>query len=122
MPGKRINAHRADDLERARDSVFRLIKEADGAGQEEDQHQAQDKAPIADAISYESLFRGIAGFLAIGVVTDEQVRAEPYTFPADKHQKKVVCEDQCQHREHEEIEIREEPVESRILVHVASGK
>ena len=97
-------------------------KEADRAGDEERQHDAEHKAPVADAVRDERFLRGVACFLSIEVVTNQQVRAETHAFPADKHQHEVVREHERQHREHEQVQKCEEAIEARFAVHVADGE
>jgi hypothetical protein len=49
---------------------------------------------------------------------DEQVRAEAHPLPADEEQRQVVGEDEDEHREDEQVQVREEPREARVLRHV----
>src|SRR6185369_9807741 len=111
----------------ADDALGRLVKEADGrmslSGREEkDQHDAEDEAPVADPVGNKRFLRRRTGFFLVDVVTDEQIRAETDAFPADKHQQEIVPEYQRQHREHEKIQISEEPVVTAVPVHVPGGK
>src|SRR6185436_2980221 len=64
----------------------------------------------------------IACFFLVEVIADQQVRAETDAFPADKHQHEVVAEHERQHREHEQVEKREEAIEAFLTVHVTDGK
>src|ERR1700686_623084 len=55
------------------------------------------------------------------IETDQQVRAQPDTFPSNEHQHVVVGEDQREHGKHEEVEVTEEAVVPAFMRHVASG-
>ena len=50
-----------------------------------------------------------------------QVGAEAHPFPAHEHHEKVVPRDQQEHHEDEEVQVDEEPLETRVVVHVAHG-
>src|ERR1051326_5677560 len=100
----------------------RVREETDGAGDEERQHDAEYKTPVADAVGDERFFRSVAGFLAIEVVTNQQVRTKTHAFPTDKHQHEVVGEHESQHRKHEQIEERKEAIETLFSAHVTNGK
>src|SRR5688572_1318661 len=102
--------------------MSRLIKEAHRSGDRKREHDAEDKSPIANTVSDKSFLRCVSGFLAIGVVTNEQVRAKTHAFPTNKHQQEVVGEDKSQHREHEQIQKRKEAIEPFVSMHVAGGE
>jgi hypothetical protein len=123
VPGERISSRNGRDCpECACYSLCLLVEKTDRSSLEKDQHQAEDKSPVADAVGDERFLRGRRSFVFIEIKTDQQVRAEPDTFPPDKHQKKIVREYQCQHREHEQIQVCEEAVVTAISAHVAGGK
>jgi hypothetical protein len=52
---------------------------------------------------------------------NQQVRAQPHPFPADKHQQIVVGEYQNEHGRHEQIQVGEKAGIARIAMHVANG-
>src|SRR5262245_13009372 len=108
-----------DLIEESRHTV--LFDKADRTEGDEDQEHSDHKTEIADAIHDECLLGGIARGFAPYVVTDQQIRAEPYSLPADEQKQQVVGQHQRQHHEHEQIEISEKPVEPGIAVHVADG-
>ena len=115
MPRERIGTRQSsDNLQRAC-----LPKKADRPRERENEHNAEDKTPVTHAVCDECLLRCITGFLAIKVVTNQQVGTKPDAFPADKHQEKIVGQDQGQHREHEQIQIGEEAIEAFVAAHVA---
>ena len=104
-----------------------LVKEADrrrarARGQPKDQHDAENESPVADAVGNEGFLRRRRGFTLVDVETDQQIRAQPDAFPADKHQQEVVREHQRQHREHEQVQIGEETIVAAVTVHVAGGE
>ncbi len=56
------------------------------------------------------------------VIADQEIRAESDALPADEHQQEVLGEHQDEHREHEEVQVREEarvPGVGLVVVHVA---
>ena len=55
------------------------------------------------------------------VEADQQVRAETHAFPAHEQHQIVRAEHQNQHEEHEQIQVREEPVIAALVRHVAGG-
>src|SRR5207302_9551440 len=67
------------------------------------------------------LVGGVTGRLAMEIKTDQQVRAEAYAFPAYEQHGVVIGQDQCQHGEHEEIQIAEEAVIAAFMRHVTGG-
>src|SRR5205807_3003195 len=86
------------------------------------QHDAEHEAPIADTVRDESFLGCGRGFVFVDVISNQQVRAETDTFPADEHQKEIISEHQRQHREHEQIQISEEAVIAAVTAHVAGRK
>ena len=123
VPGERIDGwHAGDGLQRAGHAVRGLSKKLTEPVSEEDQHDAQHETPVADAIRDECFLGRVARFLAIDVVTNQQVGAKAHAFPTDKHQQEVVGQHQRQHREHEQVEKCEEAIEAFVLVHVADRK
>src|SRR6202011_2938631 len=76
---------------------------------------------IADAIDDESFFTGVGGGLFQEIEADQQGAAEAYAFPADEQENVVCGEDQDEHEEHEEVEVREEAVVAALVGHVAGG-
>src|SRR5918912_1158168 len=87
----------------------------------EDQENAEDEAEVADAVDDERLLAGVGGLVLVVVEADEEVRAEADALPADEHDEVVRAENEQQHHEHEEIEVREEARIPRLVAHVAGG-
>src|SRR5688572_9425357 len=99
-----------------------FVKKTDRTREEEHQHDAEHKSPVANAIGDKGFLRSVACFFAIDVVSDEKVRTETDSFPTHKHQQEVVSQHQRQHREHEKIQVSEETIEALVAMHVAHGK
>ena len=100
-----------------------MIEETDGSvtcrgSDEENEHYAEHKAPVADAVCDEGLLGRVSGFLAVDVITNQQIRAETDTFPTHKHQQEVVGQHQRQHRKHEQVQKRKEAIEPAVFMHV----
>ena len=90
---------------------------------DEDGHDAEDEAEVADAVDDEGLLRGGDGLLALVEVADQQVRAEAHALPAEEGQEEVVAHDQACHREDEEVEGGEEAAvaKAHVVAHVLRG-
>jgi hypothetical protein len=99
-----------------------MRKEADRTSQRERQHDSANETPVSDSVCDERFLRCVSGFFAIEVVTNQEVGAETDAFPADKHQDHVICQDQRQHRKHEQVQECKEPVETRLTMHVSHGE
>ncbi len=88
----------------------------------EREHDAKHKAPVSDPVRDECFLGCVTRFLPIDVVTDEQVGAETYAFPTDKHQQEVIGQYQSEHCKHEEVQECKEPIEAFVAVHVTDGE
>ena len=85
----------------------------------EDQHQRDQEAEVADPVDDERLLAGRRRRRLLEPERDQQVGAEPDQFPPDEQHGEVVGQHQDQHRGDEQVEVGEEPAESRVAVHVA---
>ena len=65
-----------------------------------------------------AFFAASPALLLVEVVADQQIRTQTHAFPSDEHHHVVVAQDQREHREHEEVQVGEEPVEAVLFVHV----
>jgi len=88
-------------------------------GRDEHEEHAEREAEIAHAVDEEGLLARLAGALPVEPEADQQVRAQPDALPAEEEQEEVVGEDQRVHREHEEVQVGEEPVVAAVAAHVA---
>ncbi len=119
------NSEYAESLDRPRGRLFKESRNAvfgyktDRTEGDEDHEHCDHVSEIAHAVRNEGLFGCIAGLLAVDVITDQQIRTEPYTFPSDEKHQQIVGQHQRQHHEHKQVEIGEEPVKTRIAVHIA---
>ncbi len=100
----------------------RVCKETDGTRDEERQHDAEYEPPVADAVRDERFLRSIGRFLAIEVVTNQQIGAKTHAFPTDKHQHEVVGEHERKHGKHEQVQERKEAIETLLATHVTDGE
>jgi len=87
----------------------------------EEEEEAEHEAEVADAVHDEGLVAGRRVVELLVPEADQRPRAEADTLPADEHEEQVVAEDERQHGEGEQVEIREEAPERRVVVHVAGG-
>src|SRR5436190_51349 len=97
------------------------LRELQTSEHREDQHDADRQTPVTDAVHHKCFLSGVTGALFQSVIADQKIRAETDPLPADEHHQVVTAEDQRQHREHEEVEVREEAVKAVVFVHVADG-
>ena len=85
-----------------------------------DQEDAEDEAPVADAVGDERLLAGVRRALLLVPVADQQVRAEAHAFPAHEHHQEVVSQDEHEHEEAEQVQVAEEARDAaaRLVGHV----
>ena len=86
---------------------------------DKDQEDRQKEPGVADAIDDKGLRRCLGRRHLVIVVADQEIGAETDAFPADEEHRVVVAHHQQQHRDHEEVHVREEARESLFTVHVA---
>ena len=79
----------------------------------------EDEAEVADPVDDERLLAGVGRELLLVVVPDQQVRAEPDALPPDEEHQEVAAEDEHEHREHEEVQVREVAPVALLVPHVA---
>ena len=87
----------------------------------EDQHQADQKAEVADPVDDERLLSGGSRGGLGEPEGNQQERAQADELPAQEEHGEVARQDQGQHRGGKQIEISEEAGEARVAVHVADG-
>ena len=88
------------------------------AGVRREQEHRAEQAEVADAVGDERLLAGRGVGELVVPEADEQVRAEADALPPDEQHREVVRQDERQHREDEEVQVREEPGEARVVRHV----
>ena len=86
-----------------------------------DQDDAEQHRRVPDARRDECLLRRARGERTVVPEADQQVRAQAHALPPQVQQEVVVREDQHQHEEDEQVEVREERSEPRIVLHVPDG-
>jgi hypothetical protein len=72
-----------------------------------DPEHPEQEPEVPDAVDDECLLAGVGRVLAVVVVADQEIGAEAHAFPADEQEQEVLGEDEGQHREHEEVQVRE---------------
>src|SRR5438067_94542 len=85
------------------------------------QKQSDEKSKVADTIDDECFLSGRRGGVLDKPKPNQQVGRQAHAFPTNEHQQVVVGQDERQHEEHEQIQVREEPVVAGVLPHVADG-
>ncbi len=83
-----------------------------------DEKHPENEPGIANAINDERLIRRVARRLPMKVKPNQQIRAQSHAFPPDKHEHIIICQDQREHREHEEIEVPKKSVVPPFMRHV----
>ena len=117
--------HRRHDRPARHESAGRLGEdglEIERSETREDEKHRHEKPEVPDAVDDERLLARVGVDLVVEPEADEQVGAEPDPFPADEHHREVGPQDQRQHEEHEQIQIREVARITRVLVHVADAE
>ena len=84
-----------------------------------DQHDPEDESDIADPVDDERLLAGQGRAAAGEPEADQQVAAQPDQLPGHEDDQEVVGQDQQEHREHEQVEVGEEPPVAAVVAHVA---
>ena len=88
-----------------------------------EEHEHRDhESEVADAIHHKRLLARVGVGLVAEPESDEQVGAEPHPFPSHEGHDVVRAEDQQQHEEDEEVEVREIARVPRIVLHVANAE
>ena len=88
-----------------------------------EQHEHRDQeSEVADAVDDECLLAGVSVRLVVEPEPNQQVGAEPDPLPADEQHRIVGAQDQHQHEEDEQIQVREVPRVSRVLPHIAHAE
>ena len=84
-------------------------------------HHRGQHAHVADTVHDERLVRrrGVSGDLV--PESDEEVRSQAHTFPADEKHGVGVREDEGEHRGDKEIEVSEEAPTVSVVLHVSDG-
>ncbi len=91
------------------------VERADFAKEEE--HRKQE-GKVAHPVHDERLVGGSA-IAKVGVPEpDQQIRAEPHAFPPEEQHGQIIGQDEVEHGEDEEIQVRKEAPESRIAMHI----
>ena len=93
----------------------------DGAEGPEQQHQAEQEAPVPHPVHEKRLLAGRGRRLLLEEEADEQEGAKADSLPAYKHQQVVVRHHQKQHGEREQVEPGEVAGEQVVLGHVADA-
>ena len=84
----------------------------------EDRHDPEREPDVADAVDDERLLGG-EGRRALRVPeADQRVARQPDQLPAGEHEQPRVREHQQEHREHEQVEVGEEPPRAVVVGHV----
>jgi hypothetical protein len=89
----------------------------------EEPEEPDDEEEVTDAVRDERLLARLGELDVLEPEADQQVAAEPDAFPPDEHQEEVVAEHEQEHREDEQVQVREVPPHARpigFVVHVAN--
>ena len=107
-------------LNRKRTSSICHSAEIQGPEGVENQKNAENESPIADAIDDERFLASIRRAFLLVPVANEQVRAEPDPLPTHEHRHEAAPENEDQHEKAKQIQIAEETRVSaaRLVVHV----
>ena len=85
-----------------------------------DQHQADQKAEIPDAVGDKRLDRRSGSIGFVKIKPDQQIAAQPDQLPEDKQKQQVAADDQPQHAEREQRKVGKEPAVLALPVHLVA--
>src|SRR5207244_7691283 len=85
------------------------------------EHDRQDESKVADPVDDECFLSSVRRGFPYEPESDKQVRAQADALPSDEHQQVIVRQDQRQHEEDEQVQIREIAIEARVMAHVSGG-
>ena len=86
---------------------LQMPREVDGAEDLEGQEDRQQEAEVADAVDDERLLARRGAPVLLEVEADQEVGAQPHALPADEQDEQVGAQDQGEHGEHEQVQVRE---------------
>ena len=95
--------------------------ERDRAKSREGNHDCKSEPHIADAINYESFLCSCRIGRLLIPESDEEIRSKAHSFPTHIEVKKLISQDQQEHRSEEEIEVGEESTAIMVVLHVGDG-
>ena len=90
----------------------------DGAKGKKRHEDCDHEAPVANAIGNERLLAGAGVFILFKPERNEEVRASAHAFPAQERKHQVVAENEDEHRENEQVQVREKTRETTVSMHV----
>ncbi len=91
--------------------------EIDAAESPEDEQDREQKTEIPDPVDDECFLAGVGGRPLMKPEPYQEVRTQSAAFPSNEHEEVVVCQNQGQHGEHEQVQVREVPVDARFMLH-----
>ncbi len=121
-------AHRAGEDQQGDQHDRRLVERADPvddvadverAQADEDEHDPEGEADVADPVDDERLLGGQRRAALAVPEPDQQVAAQADQLPGHEHDQEVAGQDEQQHAEHEQVEVGEEAPVARVVGHVA---
>ncbi len=92
--------------------------EVEGAEGDEDQEDPDQEAGVTDPVDDEGLLAGVGGALLLEPEPDEEVGAQPHALPAHEEHHVVGAQDQREHGEHEQVQVRHVPRVAGVVTHV----
>ena len=90
----------------------------EGAVRGEDQEHGQEEPDVTHPVGDEGLLAGDGGGVALEPERDEEVGAQTHALPTEEGHQEARAQDQDDHREREQVEVREEAAEPLVSVHV----
>src|SRR5262249_36252745 len=86
-----------------------------------DQHDREQESEVAYTVHDECFLSGICRGFSREPKSDQEIRGETHAFPSNEHQEIVVRQNQRKHKEDEQVQISEVPIESPFVGHVTGG-
>src|SRR5579864_8067663 len=101
------------------DTVFKNRVIVQRAKMLDEQEHPNQECEVADAVDDECFFARVGSGILQKEETNQQIGRETHAFPAHEHQQIVVRQHQREHEEHEEVQVRKEPIVAAFMRHVS---
>jgi hypothetical protein len=83
------------------------------------EEEGDEKAEVPNPIHDECFLAGGRSRVFGEPETDKQKRGQTHALPADEHHQVIAGQNQCEHEEHEQVQIGKEAIEAPFFPHIA---
>ena len=85
------------------------------------EHDAENKANVTDAVNDKSFTRSVGILHLIKPKTNQQIRTQADQFPANKHQQIIATHHQHQHRGDKQIKVNKVTIGTWVAMNIANA-